>query len=75
MEYFTLEIRTFGLGSKIQDMVLWDEPNIELECQIVCAHVILPLTASIVKNNSYHVTLGNIHVLRNHKGGPQILIT
>jgi hypothetical protein len=33
--YSTPEIKTFGLGSKIQDMALWDEPNIELECQSV----------------------------------------
>ena len=25
--YSTPEIKTFGLGSKIQDMALWDEPN------------------------------------------------
>ena len=29
----SLEIKTFGLGSRIRDMALWDELNIELECQ------------------------------------------
>ena len=31
----TLEIKTFGLGSRIWDMALWDEPNIELESHSV----------------------------------------
>ena len=26
---YVLEINTFGLVSRIRDMVLWDEPNIE----------------------------------------------
>ena len=34
--------------SRIQDMVLWDEPNIELECQSVhSTYSCRPLTASI----------------------------
>ena len=30
--YSKLENKTFGLGSRIQNMVLWDEPNIERQC-------------------------------------------
>ena len=40
--YFVLEIKTFGLDSRIPDsMVLLDKLNIELECQIVCSLVFL----------------------------------
>ena len=35
LHYITLEIQTFNLGSRILDMALWDEPNIE--CQSVCS--------------------------------------
>ena len=31
-----LEIKTSGLGSRIQDIALWDESNIALERQMVC---------------------------------------
>ena len=32
LNFGSLEIKTLGLGSKIRDMALWDEPNIELLC-------------------------------------------
>ena len=35
--YEILEIKTFGLGSRIGDMALWNEPNVELSAK-VCAH-------------------------------------
>ena len=28
-DYIIQEIKTFGLGSRIRDMALWDEPNVE----------------------------------------------
>ena len=28
--YRGLEIKTFGLGSRIRDMALWDEPNVSV---------------------------------------------
>jgi hypothetical protein len=62
--FLILEIKIFCLGSRIWDMLLWDEPNIELECQ--SAHTIQcfwPLTAFIsmeVKNNYFHVTMQGI---------------
>jgi len=33
LQFNALEIKTFGLGSKIRDV--WGEPNLELECQSV----------------------------------------
>ena len=48
-----LEIKTFGLGSRIQDMVLWDKTSIESQSVRSILHF-WPLTASItmeVKNN------------------------
>ena len=29
-----IEIKTFGLGSRIGDMVLWDEQSFELRCAL-----------------------------------------
>ena len=46
--YEILEIKTFGLGSRIGDMALWNEPNIELSAK-VCA-----------PSNSFH-NLGGYH--------------
>ena len=47
-------------------MALWDEPNIELECQSVRSqYSVWPLTASItmdVKNNHAHVTTQKLSV-------------
>ena len=46
--YLLLEIKTFSLGSRIQDMALWDKLNIELKCQPVFSlQCFWPLTASI----------------------------
>ena len=59
--YKILEIKTFGLVSRIRDIQLWDEPNIELgvlKCAL--AIVFLPPTAyksMEVKNNYSHVTI------------------
>ena len=33
--YVKLEIKTFGLILEFETCALWDEPNIELECQRV----------------------------------------
>ena len=56
----SLEIKTFGLGSRIRDMALWDELNNDLKCQSVrLLYHFWPLTASItmeVKNNHVHFT-------------------
>ena len=35
LDYRLLEIQSFGLGSRIQDMALLDKPNVELKCQSV----------------------------------------
>ena len=58
--YLTLEIKTFGLGSGIQDMSLWDEPNKELECQSVrslwCFWPLTGFSEIKIKNKRLQVT-------------------
>ena len=34
MPFFVLEIKTFSLGSRIEDMALWDEPIVELSAKV-----------------------------------------
>ena len=54
--YTTQEIKTFGLGSRIQGMAQWNEPNVGAK---VCDHY-WPLTTTIaleVKNNHVHITM------------------
>ena len=46
----SIEIKTFALGSRIQDMVLLDEPKIELEC-LKCELVIVFLASNNLHNH------------------------
>jgi hypothetical protein len=40
----------FGLASRIRDIVLWDELNIELKCQSKCALAFVFLASNSLNN-------------------------
>ena len=43
LHLFEIEIKTFGLGSRIGDVALWDEPNVELSAKVCACYSVLGL--------------------------------
>ena len=41
--YTELEIKAFGLGSRIVDMALWDEPKFELSAKVCACYSVFGL--------------------------------